>query len=219
MPICPCSCGSISTRLFAPGHDARYKGVLKRAHASDSLVKWHTGGPDAYVWVPTEEAVDRIAAAIGSDWSPIFSGGSPRRLTPSSAPRRAPAPPSASVTPPEPVATPSASSAAPPTPCQDRRASRSAHRQSRRDPVARSARIDGLMDRLTSRGPVVGQWGWYRPSAAPDTRFAAQVRRTRRDSGDFTLDLFVPDGIRPGEDARVTGVDSSTFFVDHMAKP
>lgn len=217
MPICPCSCGSVSKRLFAPGHDQRYKtyirNVTKIVGTTTKTLKW------ADEAITVDEAIDRIAAAIGSDWSDVPSGGKPRPANAPRAPRRAPAPPERPVTPPEPVATPSASSAAPPTPCQDRRASRSAHRQSRRDPVARSARIDGLMDRLTSRGPVVGQWGWYRPSAAPDTRFAAQVRRTRRDSGDFTLDLFVPDGIRPGEDARVAGVDSSTFFVDHMAKP
>lgn len=208
MPICPCGCRETSSKLFRPGHDMRYKRMLRDV-SLETHVEWDTH------LIPVEDAVDRIAAAIGSDWSDVPSGGKPRPANARSASGRAPSPSTASVTPPRPVATPSASSAVPPTPCQDRRA----HRQSRRDPIARSARIDGLMDRLTSRGPVVGQWGWYRPKAAPDTRFAAQVRRTRRDNGDSSLDLFIPDGIRPGEDARVTGVDSSCFFVDHMAKP
>lgn len=199
MPTCPCGCATPTSRLFAPGHDSRYKSMLRES------------SPDV-VWndekIPVETAIDRITAAIGSDWSAVPSGGKPRPANRPSAPRPYSTPSERSVTPSSPVA--SHSPRAPRVPRTPR---------VRRDPISRSERIDRLMDRLDSRGPVVGNWGWYRPASFPEDRLPARVHRTYRDHESSMLDLFVPRAIDNGQDAIVTGIEPSRFFPDHMAKP
>lgn len=198
MPVCPCGCSRVVTRLFAPGHDMTYKAMLREAHEAQTKMTWDGS------YVTVDDAIDRIATAIGSDWSLVPTGGKPVRRTPVSATQPARTSPRRSVTVPDTATVPS--SRRPPTPCQ-------AQRESRRRSI-REERIDSLMDRLDT-SVRVGHWGWYRPQSAPDTRFAARVHRTYRDSGNHaTIDVFIPS-----DDAIVTGVAVSSFFRDDMARP
>lgn len=195
MPTCPCGCSRTTTRLFAPGHDARYKSALRNTHKAETQstdVFWVDG------WIPVEEAVSRIAAAIGSDWAAVPSGGSPRSLT---------------TTKPQPIR--SKPSVTPPSPGEMPSIVRP--RPSRPSRALRASRVTELMNRLDQRGPVTGNWGWYRPVADPDRRFPARVQRTNRDNGDLTLDLYVRYDECSSE--VVLGVSYDNFFADGMAKP
>lgn len=188
MATCPCGCAATTTRLFAPGHDSRYKGMLRAGTFSSPYVVWN----DEKITI--DDAIDRIAAAIGSDWSAVPSGGKPRPANVSSAPRPASTASERSETPPKPAKTPSA------------------RRPTRRSPSV--DHIEELMSRLENRGPVVGAYGWYRPPHLAGTRYIARVHRTFRDQGSSKLNLFLP-----AEDTVVTDVDPASFFVDPMAKP
>lgn len=198
---CPC-CGQPSGKLFAMGHDARFRGNLQRALAGDrdtasnwnNRVDWFVA-PGCGLRVTVADALSHIARLIGRDWTDKVAAGASRLAH-------------------KPVVAPSER---PSLASSDSPAADGAF-----DPRAASeARIDDLMRRLGR--PMVGKWGWLNltglVATVPDgaIEWPARVVRTHRDPEldphAWHLDVAVPA-------LRKTFVDVApgVFRVDEGAK-
>lgn len=223
--VCPC-CGTPTRRLFAPGHDARYKGQLARAVAAaggdfdaPAVLTFYIG-PDSGLLVSAAEAITRVDTVLHSDWrtkidksvgrllsTPVRSPARPREPRP---PRTSPssrtssreanaAPPRTALGSPE---LGSAKSFDDQDTSDARRERYLADRErDARDRARADSLVESLMERLNAH-PKAGQWGWYRPGAPTEAertvRYPAQVRKTYRSEGIFGIDLLTvhPDGHR-----------------------
>lgn len=221
---CPC-CGVPTKRLFAPGHDARFKGQLARAaHEAgsfdDAKVDYFVPGvPGGPTGMTVTEAVSRVDAVLHTDWAAKIAksvdrlAGKPsdtpvrersRKASPSKMPTRSRSGSDRSLDRQDTsldrqdISDPSADAAA----------RRERYLQERaRDEASRAKadeRVSALMDRLDSQ-PKTGEWGWYRPAAPTEAqrtvRFPARVHRTYRAEGIFGVDLLI---VKTSDDGAIT---------------
>jgi hypothetical protein len=195
---CPC-CGRPSGKLFAMGHDARFRGLLQRALAGDkstppnwnNRVDWFVS-PGCGLRVTVTDALAHVARLIGRDWAEKVASGASRlaKRPMTDAPAR-------------PVVAAGASEGA-------------------FDPSsAIESRIDDLMVRLGR--PMAGKWGWLELTGLVpgelerDEPIAGRVVRTHRDEelapAAWHLDVFVPEFRK-----TFVNVAPGAFRVDERAK-
>lgn len=183
LAVCPC-CGVPTKRLFAPGHDARYKGVLARAvvaAAGDfdaALVDYRTSViQSAADLISVTEAIVRVDAVLHSDWRTKLDKSVGRLMS-----TKTPRPVREHRALPYPLADKTPRSPDEDTDDSERRRARA------------ERRVDSLMETLNAH-PKVGEWGWYRPAAVTEAersvRYPARVQCTYRHEGVFGVDLLI----------------------------
>lgn len=176
---CAC-CGTPTGSLFAPGHDARYKGVLARALAVggwDAQIPWHACvGTTATVTV--QQALDAVGELMQRDWSEKVERSASRiaRVPASHSQRRA-----------NPVTVAITASDRPVFVPRD----------------FKGEAIEELMRKLAQH-PLTGQWGTYRgrPARVQKTRRDEGDSRIDLFVDGAVLELVQPDLWVRDENAR-----------------
>lgn len=200
---CPC-CGASSGKLFAMGHDARFRGQLQRALAADgdwnATVSWFSAGGVEFA-VRVSDALSHIRVLVGRNWTERVAVGAARLRRGKIAP-----PPFDPPSPDEPARV-DTGAAGDPSPEQ-------AVAQSLADAgfVDTDRRIDALMSALNR--PLTGQWGWLVAKKGVG-RTPARVQATRHRDNDPTIDLWCPE-VNGG--TVLTEVSAERWTLDWDAK-